>query len=397
MGGIRNGSGILTRLAVMFIFLINVEVSLVNVALGSIKQAFPDADPVLISLISTLPILVMFFMTLLVGKLSMRFDKKNLVIVSLIIYIIGGVGGVFMTGSVYQILAMRLLVGIGAGLSAPLCGAIIAELYSESERVKMLGWAQGFDSLMAVLLTMLGGALCVISWNYTFLTYGVFIIILFLVIFCLPAMPPLSSPDKDRSLSEKKNFTPHQKLKIFLVGAYTFSCIVILMLMFIKLAIFVMEENIGSPVTTATAMSACTAASFITAILIGPITKALKRYTLVVCTGLSAVAFLMLFYAQSASVVILALFVNGLGRGLYTPMVQFKAIEVVPKAVSAYAVSVVMGAIFLGNFLSAFIEKGVALFGNPSPRNLFLLGFVMFVLYTLAYLAWIFTHPQKQV
>lgn len=395
MREIKDGSGILTKLAVMFIFLINVEVSLVNVALGSIKQAFSDADPVLISLISTLPILVMFLMTLMVGKLTMRFDKKNLVITSLIIYIIGGVGGVFMTVGIKQILAMRILVGIGAGLSAPLCGAIIADLYRESERVKMLGWAQGFDSLMAVLLTMLGGTLCVISWNYTFFTYGVFTIILFLVIFYLPAMPPPSAPDKGRTVSEIENFTPHQKFKIFLVGAYTFSCIVILMLMFIKLAIFVMDEKIGTPVTTATAMSACTASSFITAIFIGPITKVLKRYTLAVCTGLSAVAFLMLFFANSASVVILALFVNGLGRGLYTPMVQFKAIEVVPKAVSAYAVSVVMGAIFLGNFLSAFVEKLVAPFAAPSPRNLFLLGFVMFVLYTLAYLAWVLSHPQK--
>jgi MFS family permease len=153
MRDLKNGGGILTRLAVMFIFLINVEVSLVNVALGSIKEAFPDTDPVMISLISTLPILVMFLMTLVVGRLSMRFDKKNLVITSLIIYIIGGIGGVFMTSSITRILAMRLLVGIGAGLSAPLCGAIIAELYRESERVKMLGWAQGFDSLMAVLLT----------------------------------------------------------------------------------------------------------------------------------------------------------------------------------------------------------------------------------------------------
>lgn len=117
----------------------NVETTLVNPALGEIAKSFPTVDPVVISLVSTLSMGTCLVSSLLILPFLIKvFNKRNIIITALMIYLIGGVSGAFFNSSIYQQLASRVLVGFGAGLTAPLCGAIINELYNGNERDKML-------------------------------------------------------------------------------------------------------------------------------------------------------------------------------------------------------------------------------------------------------------------
>lgn len=386
--------GTLTGLSVLLIYLLNIEVSIVNTALGEITKAFPDTDPVIISLISTLPTLVMFIMSSLVGKLATKYDKRSLVLFALIIYIIGGLGGFFMSQNIYQVLFMRVLVGIGAGISAPLCGAIIAELYEGNKRATMLGLSNSFGSLMAVLMTMLGGWLCAMNWKYTFLAYGVFLFVIILEFIALPSLPPAKVDAAQEDQKEK--YTSKQKIKLGLISVYTFCCLLFGVIFFLKLAIFMTEENLGGPIVIASCFSTITVAAFLSALIFGFITKILKRYTLALYSASTALAFFCLMNAQSTTMILLACALNGLGMGIFMPALQFKAINSGPKENACYATSIVLASMFFGNFMATFLEKVIGLFGNPESRTLFATSFGAFTLFTIIYVGWVLTQPEGE-
>ncbi|MGB9663164.1 MAG: MFS transporter [Moorellaceae bacterium] len=375
----------------------NADVGLVNTALGDIAKAFPNVDPTLISMVSTLPVLFMIPCTFIAGKLSQMYSKKTILIYSLMIYIIGGVGSTFVSNTIYQLLFMRALVGIGAGLSAPLSGSIIAALYEGNERAMMLGLSNAFTSAMAVVTTMLAGWLCVINWKYTFLAYAIFLLVLILELLALPSIPPEKVYKESSGESERRQIGWQVIGRYFTLALFTFACLIAGMLMMIKLAIYVMNEGIGNAVTTATAMSANTVAAFISSVLFAYIYRIFKRYTLVIFTVFTMLAYILLLNAHSASAVTFAMFVNGFGMGLFMPSLQLRASQIGTKDTTTFAMSFIMGAMFFGQFMASFVEKILALFGNLSIKALFTLGAICFAVYTAIYIIWVIMHPEKNV
>ena len=131
---------IFTKISVLFIYLLNIETTLINSALADIRDAFPNTDPVAVSLISTIPNIVSITIAFLfLPQLVKFFNKRSVVLVALVLYIAGGMSGAFFNDSALQLLMGRAFLGIGVGLSAPLCGAIINELYEGPEKAIEMG------------------------------------------------------------------------------------------------------------------------------------------------------------------------------------------------------------------------------------------------------------------
>ena len=201
--------GLVVTIAILLLSLTNIETSLVNSALADIAKAFPGVNPTLISLISTLPIIIMVPMTILSGKLCYYYSKKRILIIGLTLYVVGGVGGAFISSSIYQVLLMRGVLGLGAGLAAPLANSFIADLFAENDRAKLIGWSNAFGSIVAFIMTWIGGLLCVINWKYTFLAYLVFAAILLFEIVTLPDVAPEKNYKTSVSLTKRRFFMTH--------------------------------------------------------------------------------------------------------------------------------------------------------------------------------------------
>jgi MFS family permease len=393
-----NFKGILRRISVLFIFLLNCEVTVVGTALGEIKKAFPDADPVLVSLVYTFPILIMVFMNFfVVPPLAKRYNKKSLVMIALVLYIIGGVGGAFVTGSIYHIIAMRIFVGIGAGISAPLCGAIINELYDGLDKQNMLGWANGVDSLMAIGFTMTAGVLCAIKWEYTFFVYGFFILVLLLVATSLPSLPAPAAVDSSTKKKVKLNYNGKQIFKLFLVCLYDAAFTIFLVVVMIKLAIFITDEKLGDPVIVATAMSTLTAGILAGAFLFGLAEKLFRRYNVMVSPLCVAIGAFIMYGAGNMTSVFTGCFIVGLGAGINLPTVQSRALAIGKKADGTFGNAMVIGVMNGGQFLATFVEKGVGVFVEPTARNL--IGSVSIAMIAIAAvcLIYVIADPLKGV
>ena len=393
-----NFKGILRRITVLFIFLLNCEVTVVSTGMGAITKAFPDASPILINLVYTFPILIMVFMNFfVVPPLAKRYDKKSLVMVALVLYIIGGVGGVFATGTIYQIIGMRAFVGLGAGIAAPLCGAIINDLYDGRDKQNMLGWANGVDSLMAIILVMVAGYLCAIKWNYLFYVYTYFIIVLLMVATSLPSMPAPAAESSEKN-KVKLSYNGKQKFKLFLVCLYEVAFTIFLVVMMMKLSIFIeIDAKIGDAIVSSRAISITTAGILVGSLLFGFADKLFRRYTMIVSTLCVASGTYIMFGGHAITPVFIGCFIVGLGAGLNLPTVQSRALAIGIKADGTFANAMIIGIMNGGQFLATFVEKGVALFVEPTARNLLGSVSVAMIAITVITLIYLIADPLKGV
>lgn len=383
--------GPLVTLAVLLIFLINIDVGLINCALGDIAKSFPGVNGTLISMVATLPTLLMIPMTILSGKLCYYYSKKKLLIIGLVIYIIGGVGGAFISGSIYQVLSMRIILGIGAGIAAPLSAAIIAELYSNIQRAKMLGWSNAFNSVVAIAMTTLAGYLAVISWRYTFFAYAVFILILILELVALPDMVPEREQRVEMAVNE-----PKEKLgmPLFILAASVLFVLLNGIILMLKLSMFIENSHIGNALTVAGAFNFYSFSIFLVGMCFSQVYKFFKRYTVVVSLIFQALAFFIILNAKSAIVVDLGMSVNGIGGGMFIPFMMMRA-SMVSKTQKSFAIALVLQALFMGQFLGSFMETTLhAVFGNASIQFLYTYGGCVFVVY--AVIAFVFVTLTKK-
>jgi len=366
--------------------------------MAAITKAFPDASPILINLVYTFPILIMVFMNFfVVPPLAKRYNKKSLVMVALVLYIIGGLGGVWATGTIFQIIGMRAFVGIGAGIAAPLCGAIINELYDGRDKENMLGWANGVDSLMAIILVMVAGYLCALKWNYLFWVYSYFIIVLLMVATSLPSIPAPAAETTEKK-KVKLSYNGKQKFKLFLVCLYEAVFTIFLVVMMMKLSIFIeLDAKIGDPIVSSRAISITTAGICIGSFLFGFADKLFRRYTMIVSTLCVATGTYIMFGAHALTPVFIGCFIVGLGAGLNLPVVQSRALAIGIKADGTFANAMVIGIMNGGQFLATFVEKGVALFAEPTARNLLGSVSIAMTAITVITLIYIIADPLKGV
>jgi MFS family permease len=392
-------NAIFTRISVLFIYLLNIEMNMINSALADIKKAFPDSDPVAISLISTIPNLVSIGIAFLVlPQLVKIFNKRNIVLVALLVYIIGGLGGAVFNDTVFQLLAGRAFLGIGVGLSAPLCGAIINELYEGLEKNTLIGWSNAVDSCVAIPLTMIAGYFCTINWQYTFYAYGFFILVIVMEYFFLPSLPvPKVKDASGGERSVKISYTPKQYLKLVLVLAYALTFSMCLMTLMLKASFFVESQKLGDALVTASIMSFLTAGIVTASFVFGFVEQVTRRYTIVISPACVFVGAFMMCGSTSVSSLVASGFITGIGLGFFIPSCTTKVLSIGPVSNGTFANSMLVGLNGLGVFLAAFTEKFIGLFVDPTAKNIVGAVGVLFVIIATVSLVYVVWNPLKGV
>ncbi len=381
------------KVAVLCIFLMK-AVSVINVVLGNIKETFPDTDPALISAIGTVPVVFMFIMSLLSGKITQKFDKKKVLIAALVIFIVAGVGNFFLCSSIYQILFMRGLLGVGAGLSAPLTGAIIADLFDGKERTQMLGFANAVGSIITSGLQYVAGVLAVSNWKYAFFTYGLFILVLIIELLALPSLPPVEKQSPKEGVRVRA--TSGEKMQYALVFLFCFFYLMIQMLYNMKQAMYIMGNGLGDSALVGSAMSVQTLVAFLLGLAFAPLTKALGRFTLPLCCLITSACFAVLLLANSSAMVMVAGIVSGLQMGLVTPTLQMKALSICPPGGNTtVATSMVTCGLFGGQIVATPLELFLRSFGIVDIPGLFRFGLVACLILCVFAVIWNFVLDKR--
>ena len=154
-------------------------------ALNVIKEYFCDADQTLVQMIISIPALFIALTSLVFPKLSQKFKAKELVMIGLLLYVVGGsAAGLF--SNIYMVLAFRALVGIGVGIIMPLSTGLLSFYFKPEEQDKLMGYSSAMNQMGGVVATLISGVLATISWRASFLVYMMGLISIVLCLLFLP-------------------------------------------------------------------------------------------------------------------------------------------------------------------------------------------------------------------
>ena len=154
-------------------------------ALEVIRRHFSDASQLEVQLVVCMPALFIVITNMFFGRLASRFGARTLTMAGLALYTVGGAAaGLF--NSIWAVLVMRALVGVGVGIIMPLSTGLLTYYFAPEKREGLMGLSSAANQLGGVVATLLAGVLANISWRMSFLVY---LMGLISIVLCLIFMP----------------------------------------------------------------------------------------------------------------------------------------------------------------------------------------------------------------
>lgn len=128
------------------------------------------------------------------GALSDAFGRRNVILVSLLVFALASAGCAAAT-SVHALWALRALQGVSAGAGIVIGRAMIRDLYAGSQAEKLLALVNMIFSIGPAIAPIIGGYLVKwFTWNAIFVF--LFLYTLLLVSICYKRLPESLAPEK---------------------------------------------------------------------------------------------------------------------------------------------------------------------------------------------------------
>ena len=138
---------------------------------------------VLLQMSLTIYILFLGFAQLIYGPLSDRFGRKITLLIGCTIFLFASVACVFVT-SIYQLLFLRALQGMGMGCGFAVASAILADIFDGKRLAQMTSYAAMVFSLSVILAPVMGGYLQhYMGWQANFFVMMIYAIFLLVMIY----------------------------------------------------------------------------------------------------------------------------------------------------------------------------------------------------------------------
>ncbi|MGL4990909.1 MAG: MFS transporter [Sarcina sp.] len=348
----------LTILSIAFLSLI--ATAAIAPALSGIQSHFATAPTTLVKLVITLPALICIPIGFLNSTFIKFISKKNLILIGLILYLIGGTLSFFST-NIYMLLSTRAVLGLGLGITAPLSLVLIGDFFHGKERAKFMGYSTASTNLGGILSTLVVGFLSSLGWKYSFLIYLLAIFVIILVALFLPKLPSKTA----NTNIEKTNLHNVKKQIPLNLGIIKYAIIILLALIAFygiptNLDFLVTFKNIGTEKTAADIVSIATLASLISALIFGKLIKIFKSYYSIIIFVLMAIGCFLMGYGDSFNIVLIGSILNGLGFGGIVPFTMLFASNIVHKTHTALSIIIVTSSLYLGEFISPLILEPLA-------------------------------------
>lgn len=157
-------------------------------------QAGLRATPIEVQQTLTAYMLAFAAMVLWHGALSDAFGRRNVVLVSLVLFAIGTMGCA-AASSVHYLWFFRVLQGVSAGAGVVVGRAIIRDLYADAQAARLLSMVTMIFAIAPAVAPVLGGLIVKhLDWRAIFLFLFGYTVLLFIV--CYRRLPETLPPHK---------------------------------------------------------------------------------------------------------------------------------------------------------------------------------------------------------
>ncbi|WP_336951314.1 MFS transporter [Sphingobium aromaticivastans] len=300
-------------------------------------------------MVMTMPAIMLILAAPVAGLIAARFGRRVTLLVSLVLYLIGG-AGVLLVDSATPLIALRLLLGVAGGGLLTSSLALIGEHFEDNAREKVLGYATSASSLVAALALMFGGAL--VDWAGWRAPFSLYLFALPLLFAALAVIKPASAPVQEESrLTEHHGGRPllhmwpyYALLMLLTIGMFTPA---------IQLP-FLLEAR---QITSASFQGSIIAGTSIIAIFSAGGYGWGRRWLgvhgfLAVDAASMAIGIALIALAPATWMIFVGCLFVGIGAGMSEPAIASLIFDRTPAWLHALAMGLIVSALNLGQFVN---------------------------------------------
>ncbi|WP_163576172.1 MFS transporter [Halomonas faecis] len=313
----------------------------------------PNAE-LLVPLAITGPALAIALCAPLAGWLADRFGRKNLLILATLLYALLGATPALLN-DLTALVGVRLLFGCAEAAIMTCCAALIADYWKGDERLKYVNYQVVTIGVMGALFFVVGGILGEHSWRTPFYLY-------LLPLLLIPAMLKILWEPIRKTPQVTEELTPGRVNKATLLVGYLliFSGMVLGFIVTVQTPILL----VGLGVTSSTLIGM--AAGFgLLSTLMGSLLWPLMRRRLgtsgcnALLLALLALGLWLLSEAQSYNVVLLAVFIHGIGAGMLVPNAMAPVMNALTPRTQGRGMGGFTASLYIGQFASPLVVAAV--------------------------------------
>lgn len=332
-------------------FLQTMASSATSPVLTMIKAEFAEAAMATVQLTMTLPSVFIMIVSFFVTSLLKRFSLKTVALSGILLYLVGGIGGVFVRG-LTSLLILRSIMGIGLGLFCPMLPILISENFEGQQRTNMMGYLQSFNFLGGMAGTAIGGMLAVFGWRNAFWVY------LFGVpAFIMAAVYIQSNGNQGRKKESGMQTAPPKAaipMASWFLGLVMMLHGILLFKLPLSASTLFAGLGVNDPGKSGVAVAILYGGSFLAGLCMGTIRKILKRAAFPCACLLLGLAFFLLGVCASERYLLIGAFLLGFGSGVFAPILYALAPEMIPPQAIPATMTILNAALYLGMFLSPY-------------------------------------------
>lgn len=355
-------------------------------ALGVISEYFSDEKTLFVQMIISMPAVFIFLTSFVFPKLAAKFRARTLLMIGLAFYTIGGcVAGVF--NSIWIVLLMRALVGVGVGIIMPLSTGLLAFYFSPQEQEGLMGWSSAMNNMGGVIATLISGALATVSWRISFLVY---LMGLISIVLCAAFMPndkiQSDEADERRGSAEPEHVIPS-------TGQVFRSNYVYIIAMFFEMSTFFIYPANFAMVTvragvipenlTAIIMAIMDLVAFFGGMLFVKVKAAAGGSTKFVAPILFVVGYVLLGVVGGWLGVLAGSVCVGFANGEGIPLIISEVSKKMGRLAATTVMPLISAALYIAQFASPFIMSGVAAIAGDAVNLPYYWGAALGVIFLL--------------
>lgn len=370
---IKTGRGTITLLVLIAIYSISMVTSLPGLAispiLGHLETIFKDASKLQLQMLESLPSFIIVPFILLAGRLSLRVNKKKLLIFGLSIFFLCSIIYPF-ANKMWLLLLISAILGIGAGMVIPFSTGLVADYFSGKYRTRQLGLVSSITNVSLVLATLFAGFLAGVNWHLPFLVYCLSGISLIFTFF-LDNKPPYSQASGQKPpVPSKKSASFRFDWPIRLMLFYYFITLLALNIPF-NLSLYMHNLKVGNYDTSGTLISVFFLAMTLPGLFINNIISKLKSNTNFIALCCICIGLLPFTMKSELILLTIGVILIGLGYGIMQPIIYDKTAASVTPAHATYALALVMVMNYVAIITYPFILEGLSHLFRASSSSYF--------------------------
>jgi MFS family permease len=310
----------------------------------------------LAGLIVTLPSLAIVLSAGLMGVLIDRWDRQKLLLLTAVLYAIGGTSGLWAE-SLWGILAGRLVLGLGVAGTMNLGMTWASDLWQGPARARFLGMQGAAISAAGIVFMLLGGLLASFHWRGAFAVYALILPIAALAYLALGPHARRIAAERDRPKPVRSTADRFPWAAYAFIAPLAFIFQVAFYVTPTRLPFHLEALGTTSPMVVGALMAALVCVSAPVSLMYGRIRQHMSAMTIF---GLSFVLIGAGFLAHATATdwhgVLLGSLIAGLGMGISMPNYTTWFMARVPATMRGRASGLLTTAFFLGQFASPLLS-----------------------------------------